>query len=60
MATNQWQQRDAREEVRGLVQDLNTGASRNFEFSKDVVLKTALMVGGVDLRFRVSISPVTT
>jgi hypothetical protein len=54
MATNQWQNLDAREEVRALVQDLNTGASRNFEFSKDVVLKTALMVGGVDLRFRVS------
>lgn len=54
MATNQWQNLDAREEVRALVQELNTGASRNFEFSKDVVLKTALMVGGVDLRFRVS------
>lgn len=54
MATNQWQQRDAREEVRALVQELNSGGSREFDFSKDVVLKTALMIAGVDLRFRVS------
>jgi hypothetical protein len=54
MATNQWQQRDAREEVRALVQELNSGGSREFDFSKDVVLKTALMISGVDLRFRVS------
>jgi len=54
MATNQWQNLDAREEVRGLVQELNTGGSREFSFSKDVVLKTALVVAGVDPRFRVS------
>jgi hypothetical protein len=54
MATNQWQQLDAREEVRQLVQELNTGSARTFSFSKDVVLKTALMVAGVDLRFKVS------
>jgi hypothetical protein len=54
MATNQWQQLDAREEVRQLVQELNTGGARTFSFSKDVVLKTALMVAGVDLRFKVS------
>jgi uncharacterized protein with ParB-like and HNH nuclease domain len=54
MATNQWQHLDAREEVRKLVQELNTGGSRSFSFSKDVVLKTALMVAGVDLRFQVS------
>lgn len=54
MATNQWETLDAREEVRGLVQELNTGGSRVFSFSKDVVLKTALMIAGVDLRFKVS------
>lgn len=54
MATNQWQQLDAREEVRALVQEMNTGAARDFSFSKDVVLKTALMVAGVDMRFRVT------
>lgn len=54
MATNQWQQHDAREEVRALVTELNSGGSREFSFSKDVVLKTALMIAGVDMRFRVS------
>lgn len=54
MATNQWKELDAREEVRSLVQELNQGASRQFAFSKDLVLKAALMMAGVDLRFRVS------
>jgi Protein of unknown function DUF262 len=54
MATNQWQNRDAREEVRELVQQLNTGGPREFSFSKDVVLKTALLIADVDVRFRVS------
>ena len=52
MATNQWStDPGAREEVRSLVTELN---SRQFSFSKDFVLKTALMIAGVDLRFRVS------
>ena len=54
MATNQWETRDAREEVRGLLQEINSGGSREFSFSKDLVLKTALMVAGLDLRFRVT------
>jgi hypothetical protein len=54
MATNQWEHLDAREEVRSLVQQLNTGGAREFSFSKDVVLKTALLIAGVDVRFRVS------
>lgn len=54
MATNQWQYRDAREEVRALVQQLNTGGPREFSFSKDMVLKTALLIANVDVRFRVS------
>lgn len=54
MATNQWEHLDAREEVRTLVQQLNTGGSREFRFSKDMVLKTALLVGGVDARFQVT------
>lgn len=53
MATNQWTGRDAREEVRDLVQEINHRGSRDFTFSKDVVLKTALMVAGVNLAFRV-------
>jgi uncharacterized protein with ParB-like and HNH nuclease domain len=54
MATNQWRELDAREEVRSLVSDLNSNAGRQFSFSKDVVLKTALTIADVDVRFKVS------
>ncbi|MEW2353013.1 DUF262 domain-containing protein [Spirillospora sp. NPDC029432] len=54
MATNQWKELDAREEVRSLVRDLNSNAGRQFSFSKDVVLKTALTIAGVDVRFKVT------
>lgn len=54
MATNQWRDLDAREEVRSLVSDLNSNAGRQFAFSKDVVLKTALTIADVDVRFKVS------
>ena len=54
MATNQWRDLDAREEVRSLVSDLNGNAGRQFSFSKDVVLKTALTIAGVDVRFKVA------
>ena len=54
MATNQWTELDAREEVRSLVTDLNGNAGRQFSFSKDVVLKTALTIANVDIRFKVA------
>jgi len=54
MATNQWKELDAREEVRSLVRELNSNAGRQFSFSKDVVLKTALTIAGVDVRFKVA------
>jgi hypothetical protein len=54
MATNQWSGLDAREEVRSIVTEINSNASRQFSFSKDVVLKTALTITGVDVRFTVS------
>jgi hypothetical protein len=54
MATNQWKQLDAREEVRSLVGALNANAGRQFSFSKDIVLKTALTIAGLDVRFKVS------
>ncbi|WP_100448064.1 GmrSD restriction endonuclease domain-containing protein [Glycomyces xiaoerkulensis] len=54
MATNQWRELDAREEVRALVSDLNGNAGRQFSFSKDVVLKTALTIADVDVRFKVT------
>ncbi|WJG11409.1 DUF262 domain-containing protein [Gordonia sp. Swx-4] len=54
MATNQWQDLDAREEVRSLVSELNSNAGRQFSFTKDIVLKTALTISEVDVRFKVS------
>lgn len=54
MATNQWQELDAREEVRSLVSEINSNAGRQFSFSKDVVLKTALTIADVDVRFKVT------
>ncbi|WP_246007664.1 DUF262 domain-containing protein [Gordonia oryzae] len=54
MATNQWQDLDAREEVRSLVSEINSNAGRQFSFSKDVVLKTALTIADVDVRFKVT------
>jgi len=54
MATNQWKELDAREEVRSLVGELNASGGRQFSFSKDIVLKTALTVAGLDVRFKVS------
>lgn len=54
MATNQWKELDAREEVRLLVRELNTNGGRQFSFSKDLVLKTALTIAGLDVRFKVS------
>ncbi|MER3393368.1 MAG: DUF262 domain-containing protein, partial [Microcella pacifica] len=54
MATNQWTGLDAREEVRSLVDDINSGGSRDFGFSKDVVLKSALMIADLNLGFRVA------
>lgn len=50
MATNQWtSEPGAREEVRNLVTELN---SRGFNFNKDFVLKSALMMVGADVRFQ--------
>lgn len=54
MATNQWKELDAREEVRSLVGEINGNAGRQFSFSKDMVLKTALTIAAVDVKFKVS------
>ncbi|KOX24184.1 DUF262 domain-containing protein [Nocardiopsis sp. NRRL B-16309] len=54
MATNQWKELDAREEVRSLVSEINNNAGRQFSFSKDVVLKTALTITAVDMKFKVT------
>lgn len=55
MATNQWKgDLDAREEIRSLVTELNTNAGQQFSFTKDVVLKTALTIADIDVRFQVA------
>jgi len=54
MATNQWETKDAREEVRSLVIDLNSASGRDFSFTKDNVLKSALMISELPVRFAVS------
>jgi Protein of unknown function DUF262 len=54
MATNQWQELDAREEVRSLLSTLN-GGSTPFNFSKDVLLKAGLtLIDARDIGFKVS------
>jgi hypothetical protein len=52
MATNQWTDLDARQEVRSLVSDLN---GEQFTFTKDLVLKAGLVLIDVsDVGFKVS------
>jgi hypothetical protein len=54
MATNQWQDLDAREEVRTLVSTFRQLPS-SFAFSKDLVLKSGLVLTGVaDVGFKIS------
>lgn len=53
IATAQWKERDARQEINALVDGLNA-KGQGFRFSKDVVLKAALVLAGVsDFAFRV-------
>lgn len=53
VATAQFTERDAREAVHGLVDDLN-GISHGFNFSKDMVLKTGMILAGLpDPAFKV-------
>lgn len=52
IATAQWNNLDAREEINALVDELNqTGTG--FNFSKDFVLKTCLMLADLDTRWTV-------
>ena len=53
IATAQWQERDARQEIHQLVDELN-GVHHGFDFSKDLALKTGLVLTDAsDIRFRV-------
>ncbi len=51
MATNQWEHLDARDEVRKLVQEVN---NFGFNFSKDTILKSSLMISGLPIEFKIS------
>jgi hypothetical protein len=54
MATNQWRERDARKEVRSLVDDVND-VGHGFAFGKDRLLKAGLVLIDVnDIAFKVS------
>lgn len=53
IATAQWKERDAREAIHGLVDALNK-TGQGFTFSQDVVLKSGLMLAGInDIAFKV-------
>lgn len=53
IATAQWEDKDAREEITTLVDDLNQ-IGNGFNFNKDFVLKSCLVLGGFrDIAFRV-------
>jgi hypothetical protein len=53
IATAQWKERDARDEIHGLVDDLNA-TGQGFKFSKDAILKSGLVLLGVtDIGFKV-------
>jgi hypothetical protein len=53
IATAQWSERDARQEIHELVDELNR-VHHGFDFSKDLVLKTGLVLtDAADIRFRV-------
>ena len=53
IATAQWKERDARDEIYTLVDELN-GTGQGFKFSKDAILKSGLVLLGVsDIGFKV-------
>lgn len=54
IATAQWTDRDARDAIHGLVDELNQ-APQNFAFSKDLILKAGLVITDLgDIRFKVT------
>jgi hypothetical protein len=53
IASAQWEQRDAREAIHSLVDDIN-GEYGDFSFPRDFVLKSCLMLADVDLRWKVA------
>ena len=54
IATAQWSDRDARDAIHGLVDDVNA-APQNFAFTKDLILKAGLVITDIgDIRFKVT------
>ena len=54
IATAQWTDRDARQEIHALVDEINT-TDQGFGFTKDVVLKAGLLLSDIgDVRFKVT------
>lgn len=53
VAVAQWRSMDVREEIHGFVDELNATGS-GFNFSKDFVLKAALMLSDMNVAFRAS------
>lgn len=53
VATAQWDRYDAREEIHGFVDEINSVGSR-FSFNKDFVLKACLMLTEFDTKFMVT------
>lgn len=52
LLTASWDEHDAREEVLGLVDDINMRYGPHFRFTKDFVLKALLFCSGQDVRFK--------
>ena len=47
IATAQWKERDARAEIRELVDELNGTTAEEFAFDKDFVLKSSLVLADI-------------
>ena len=54
MATSKWKKHDAREEIYNFVDELNNELLRKNKFNKDFILKTCLVLSGLDIPYKVS------
>lgn len=52
IATAEWADKDAREVIHGFVDDINS-IGDGFDFTKDTVLKTCLVLADLDVKFKV-------
>jgi len=52
IATAQWKEKDAREVIHGFVDDINR-IGDGFSFTKDIVLKSCLVLADFDVKFKV-------